>query len=47
MLVKKRIGLRIEETRLEKLHKLADLRKKTMTQIIEELLDNVVIDDEK
>jgi predicted DNA-binding ribbon-helix-helix protein len=39
--MKKRLSVRVEETRLEKLKKVADTRKKTMTQLIEDWIDRL------
>lgn len=38
---KKRFDARIEVSRLEKLRDYAELKKKTMTQIVEELIDSL------
>jgi len=38
---KKPLSLRIEEGRLEKLKPIAEARKKTMTQLIEEWIDKL------
>ena len=38
---KKPLSLRIEEGRLEKLKRIAEARKKTMTQLIEEWIDKL------
>ena len=38
---KKPLSLRIEEERLEKLKRVAEARKKTMTQLIEEWIDKL------
>lgn len=38
---KKQLNLRIEEGRLEKLKKYAQLKKKTMTQLIEDWIDRL------
>ena len=38
---KKPLSLRIEESRLEKLKRYADLKKKTMTQLIEDWIDRL------
>lgn len=38
---KKPLSLRIEESRLEKLKRYADVKKKTMTQLIEDWIDRL------
>ena len=38
---KKKFGIRIEVERLEKLHHVAEERKKTMTQLIEDWIDTL------
>jgi len=38
---KKQLNLRIEEGRLEKLKRYAELKKKTMTQLIEDWIDRL------
>jgi len=39
--MKERLSVRIEKTRLEKLHRVADSRKKTMTQLIEDWMNRL------
>jgi len=39
--MKERLSVRIEKTRLEKLRRVADSRKKTMTQLIEDWIDRL------
>ena len=37
--MKKTLNIRVEETRLQKLRQVAKIRKKTMTQLIEDWID--------
>jgi len=39
--MKGKLNLRVEVSRLEKLHKVAEERKKTMTQLIEDWIDQL------
>jgi predicted DNA-binding ribbon-helix-helix protein len=39
--MKKTLNVRIEVSRLEKLHEVAEERKKTMTQLIEDWIDRL------
>jgi predicted DNA-binding ribbon-helix-helix protein len=39
--MKKRLSVRVEESRLEKLRRVADAKKKTMTQLIEDWIDRL------
>jgi len=39
--MKKRLSVRVEESRIEKLRKVADAKKKTMTQLIEDWIDRL------
>jgi len=40
-IMKKTLNVRIEVSRLEKLHQVAEERKKTMTQLIEDWIDRL------
>jgi len=39
--MKKTLNIRVEETRLQKLRQVAKVRKKTMTQLIEDWIDRL------
>jgi hypothetical protein len=39
--MKKRLSVRVEESRIEKLRRVADAKKKTMTQLIEDWIDRL------
>lgn len=41
MLVKKNLHVKVEESRMDKLRKLAEYKKKTITAVIEDWLDTV------
>jgi len=41
--MKGKLNLRIEVSRLEKLHRVAEDRKKTMTQLIQDWIDQLAI----
>jgi hypothetical protein len=44
--MKKRLSVRVDESRLRKLRKVADNKKKTMTQLIEDWIDRLPSPDD-